>query len=151
MTRLPHLPKRQQRAIDDFTLFLKRTYGEGLISVVLYGSAASGKFSERYSNLNLLIVLDDASPENLKKIAPLLNTKRFRAFNMIVLTEEFILSSTDVFPIDFLDMKEKHVLLYGRDLLSGLEIDISNLRFQCEHELKSHLISMKRTYLHGQS
>ncbi|MDD5496418.1 MAG: hypothetical protein PHP46_04890, partial [Candidatus Omnitrophica bacterium] len=60
-------------------------------------------------------------------------------------------SSTDVFPIEFLDMKEKHVLLYGRDLLSGLEIDISNLRFQCEHELKSHLISMKRTYLHGQS
>ena len=61
------LPQNISKTMDDFINRLKDTYGGSLISVILYGSAASGEFTGRYSNINLLIVLDDTSLDNLNK------------------------------------------------------------------------------------
>lgn len=133
--------------LDDFTLTLKSAYQNGLVSVILYGSAASGEFIDKQSNINLLVVLEDCGLENLKKISPEINKNRFQLIKPLFFTEEYIKSSLDVFPVEFLDMKENYLLLYGKDVLSGLEIDIKNLRFQCEHELKAKLISLKNVYL----
>ena len=56
-------------------------------------------------------------------------------------------SSSDVFPIEFLDMKENYLVLFGPDLLSNLQVEQKNLRFQCEHELKVKLINLKRAFV----
>ena len=63
------------------------------------------------------------------------------------LSREHILNSSDVFPIEFLDMKDDHICLYGSDVLKEVQIDPRNLRFQCEQELKSKLILVKQQYL----
>jgi hypothetical protein len=65
----------------------------------------------------------------------------------VFFTEEYINSSLDVFPIEFLDITENYSVLYGRDLVKSLKVDNRNLRFQCEHELKSKLINIKKLYL----
>ena len=133
--------------LQDFVNGAKDIYHEGLISVILYGSAASGEFSALHSNINLALILSDTSLSNLSKIAPLLKKSKFRLLKTIFFTEGYILTSADVFPVEFLDMKENHKILYGRDLLSNLQIDVRNLRFQCEQELKSKIINIKRAYL----
>ena len=56
--------------------------------------------------------------------------------NPVFFTEDYIIRSTDVFPIEFLDMKENHVTLYGKDLFEAIAVDTKNLRFQCEQEIK---------------
>jgi hypothetical protein len=48
-------------------------------------------------------------------------------------------------------MKENHAVLYGEDVLKDLEIDMKNLRFQCEQELKSKIIGIKRAYMKSAS
>jgi hypothetical protein len=44
-------------------------------------------------------------------------------------------------------MQENYFLLYGRDVLKDIRIDIRNLRFQCEQELKAKLLKLRQTYL----
>jgi hypothetical protein len=44
-------------------------------------------------------------------------------------------------------MKENYQLAYGIDPLKDLQIDLKNLRFQCELELKSKLITLSQSYL----
>ena len=141
------LPEKFKKAIDDFIQMLRNAYGEDLISVILYGSAASGEFAGRYSNVNLLVVLTDTSLDNLNKMSNIITSRKFQRVNPLFLTEDYIKSSSDVFPIEFLDMKENYIVLYGKDALAGLEIDIRNLRFQCEQELKAKLLNIKNIYL----
>ncbi|MDD5136574.1 MAG: hypothetical protein PHN63_04430 [Candidatus Omnitrophica bacterium] len=141
------LPQKVARLLREFTDRAQEIYREELISVILYGSAASGEFSAAHSNVNLVVVLKETGLASLSKIAPLLNKGKLRAFNIVFFTENYIKNSADVFPIEFLDIKENHKILYGKDVVSGLDIDIKNLRFQCEQELRSKIINIKKAYL----
>jgi len=133
--------------VEQLVARLTTTYGEGLISVILYGSAASGEFSAQHSNINLVIVLDDARLEKVKKMQGYLQRYRFRRVAPLFFTEDYIARSLDVFPIEFLDMQENYVVFYGKDLFRELRVDTRNLRFQCEQELKSKLITIKSAYV----
>jgi len=124
---------------------LRRVYGDELVSLVLYGSAAAGDFVDRHSNLNLLAVLKNCTPEKIKLAGDPL--RRIKTANLLILSENDIAASTDVFPIEFLDMQENYCLLDGQDILKDVHVDMRNLRFQCEHELKAKLFRLRRAYM----
>ena len=147
MTNALSLTGNHAKDIQDFIRNLNDTYGSDLISAILYGSAASGEFIESNSNFNLLIVLNSTELGNLIKAKTFINKISFSRINPVFFTEEYLKSSLDVFPIEFLDMKENYSVLFGKDVLKDLNIDTSNLRFQCEQELKSKLINLKQQYL----
>ena len=46
-----------EKQLDDLIEKLKAAFGERIVSVVLYGSAAAGDWQERASDLNILCVL----------------------------------------------------------------------------------------------
>jgi len=139
------LPDKIKEALQRFCEGLKELYRHNLTTVILYGSAASGEFVERHSNLNVLVVLKDTDPVILKKAGELIN--KFPSINALFFSEDSIYTSTDIFPIEFLDMQENYAVLLGRDVLEGLEIDTAHLKFQCEHELKSKLVHLRQLYL----
>lgn len=136
---------QHKKLLGNVTESLKDIYREELVSLVIYGSAASGEFVERHSNLNLLAVLKNTGLETIKKSSRL--ARKFRMANLVFLTEEYIAGSTDIFPIEFLDMRENYFVLYGKDVLKEIQIDPRNLRFQCEYELKSKLLRLRQAYL----
>ena len=139
------LSPRLEKIINDFVKRLKNIYADELISVVLYGSASSGEYVPRHSNVNLAVILKDAGLRRLSKVSGLI--LGLQVLNPVFFTEDHIKRSVDVFPIEFLDMKENHILIYGIDFLKGINIDTKNLRFQCEQELKSKIVNLKRAYL----
>ena len=141
------LPQKEHLILEDFINRLGGIYGDSLISVILYGSAASGEFAQKHSNINLVAILRNTDLAELARSYNLLNSRSSRAISCIFFTEDYVNRSTDTFPIEFLDMKENYAVLYGKDVLKDLIIDTKNLRFQCEHELKSKLIMIKRGYL----
>ncbi|MFA4992428.1 MAG: hypothetical protein WC571_00500 [Candidatus Omnitrophota bacterium] len=144
MKKLP-LPPKLEREINLFILDLNKIYKEDLLSIILYGSAASSEFVPVYSNLNILVILRSTALDELKKATREVN--KFKNLAPLFLTEEYILSSIDIFPIEFLDMQENYMLLYGKDFLKDLRMDLRNLRFQCEQELKIRLLNLKQLYL----
>ena len=63
----------------------------------------------------------------------------------------YINSSLDIFPIEFLDLQENYRVIYGKDVLKHIHIDIKNLRFQCEQELRIKLIALRQLYFKSYS
>jgi hypothetical protein len=139
------LPLKLDRQVTFFIQELEEAYAQELLSVILYGSAASGEFVVKHSNLNILVILGSADLLLLKKASSIV--KKFKNISPLFLTENYILSSTDVFPIEFLDMQENYAVLYGKDILKDIHVDPKNLRFQCEQELKLKLLNLKQLYI----
>ena len=139
--------KRINAILEAYLQRLQDIYKENLVSVILYGSAASGEFVDKHSNLNLLVVLKSTELDILRAVSGLMRNFRFRMIKPVFLTENYIMNSTDAFPIEFMDMQENYAVLYGSDILKNIHIDLKNLRFQCEHELKVKLIHIRQRYL----
>jgi len=146
MDRSTLSPKIENKLIG-ITERLKSLYADGLVSVILYGSAARGEFKKKHSNINLAVILSDMSLENLAKAKIDLSSRRYAMFNIIFFTEEYIGRSGDIFPIEFLDMRDNHRVMYGKDVFLGIDIDMKHLRFQCEQELKEKLLQISGFYM----
>jgi len=143
----PTLSPKIENKLGSLTERLKMLYSDGLVSVILYGSAARGEFKKKHSNINLAVVLRDMSLENLAKAKRDLSSGRYAMFNVIFFTEEYISRTRDVFPIEFLDMRDNHRVIYGKDVFLGIDINMKHLRFQCEQELKEKLMQISGFYL----
>jgi predicted nucleotidyltransferase len=134
-----------ERELNQLVEKLKRTYGDRLVSVVLYGSAAVGDHHGRFSDLNVLCVLRQIGPGELADSAPIFRWWRERGNPApLLLGLEELRRSTDCFPIEFHDITERRRVLYGEDVIEGLEIDDSFYRAQVEHELRAKLLRLRQ-------
>lgn len=137
----------EQGAVSGFLDDLRNRMGENLRSVTLYGSAARGDFKEGASDLNVLIVAKMLDAAALRAAGDAVRTWHDRLpLSPIFATPDYLESSADVFPLEFLDMRAAHVTLYGPDPLSGLQIDPRYLRHQVEAELKGKLMRLRSAY-----
>jgi hypothetical protein len=133
---------------EQFTEQLKTLCGDNLQAVVLYGSAAAGDYAAKGSDYNLLIVLNDLHPSILRNLAgPVAAWERAGNPPPLLFTRKRLAEAADVFPIELLDMRDARKVLFGDDIIQGLEISTANLRLQVERELRSALIQLRRSYL----
>lgn len=127
---------------------LKEAHPNNLVSVVLYGSAVRGEHIEGQSDYNVLVVLNQITPSDLRAAHPVVEQWRQQGHPLpLYFTQEEMMHSSDVFPIEFLDMSRAHQVLYGPDPFDGLEIPKHNLRHQLEYELRGKLIRLRHLYI----
>jgi len=133
---------------DAFLDDLKAAHGRNLASVILYGSAAAGDFIPRASDYNLVIALEKITPLDLRNSHAVMREWTRLGYNVpVYFTVEELKTAADVFPIEFHNMERARKVLYGRDVLAGLEVSDENLRHQTEYELRSKLIRLRREYI----
>lgn len=136
------------QTLQHFTDDLKQIYRDNLLAIILYGSAASNEYVEGRSNINCLIMLKEVTPDELKKATGRLPEWHKKGITTPLFVDPpYIRSSVDVFPMEFLDMKQRYRLLFGQDFLQSLELNLEHLRFQCEQELKGKLLKLRQLYL----
>ena len=130
---------------------LKAAYGDELHSVVLYGSAASGDYHEKHSDLNVLCVLSRVGLSELERAEEPLRwwLKRGQPAPLLMSAEE-IQDGADVFAIEFLDIKENYRLLHGTDVVADIQVNTGRHRDQLEHELRSRLLRLRKRFLETQ-
>jgi len=137
-----------EKIARDFTEDIKKLYGKKLISLFLYGSAAGEDYIPGKSDINFLVVLEEINVGDLDLYLKIRRKwERKKVVTPLFLTEDYIRRSLDVFPIEFLDLKEKHITLHGKDLLAELTIDPVNLRLQIESEIKGKLLRLRQSYV----
>jgi predicted nucleotidyltransferase len=137
-----------QEALSGLIDDLRATHGENLASVVLYGSAAAGDHIELRSDYNLLIALNRITPEDLRLAqAPMREWQRLGHPLPVYFTVEELSDAGDVFPIEFHQMANARVVLYGKDPFEFVQLSDANLRHQTEYELRSKLIQLRRLYI----
>ncbi len=137
-----------EKQIDEFVSRMKQAAGSNLQSIVLYGSAATGEFQTDFSNLNLLCILRESSFSQLSAIAPVVEWwHRQKNPAPLIMTQEELEHSTDVFSIEFLDMQRHHRVLFGDEVLGPLQIPMHQHRTQLEYELREKLILLRQRLL----
>lgn len=143
-----HDSKPDEQLLGEFVQKLRAAAGENLTSVVLYGSAAEGEFHPEYSDVNLLCVVRDTSFTSLNKIASAAEWWRKKKHHPpLVVTEKELKDTADVFSIEFTDMKQRHRILYGNDVLRDLNVPMHLHRSQVEYELREKLYLLRQHIL----
>lgn len=134
--------------VREFTTRLVSLYGDDLVSVGLYGSAARGQFREGRSDLNLLVILRRLDAEQLRRSSALAR-EWAEAGNPppLMFSEAEWHASADVFPIEYSDIEDAHLVLHGSDPFAEVRVDWDHLRLMCEHEMKAKKIALRERYL----
>lgn len=137
-----------RKTIEPYLRGILDIHGENIVSIMLYGSAAGGFYVPRQSDINLMVIFNELGFKELKSSLRLINqgiAKKITA--PLFLSLKHIETSKDVFPIEFLEIKDNNILLYGKDIFGDLQIDQVNIRLFCEREIKGKLIRMREAYL----
>jgi len=142
------IPKDPKEIFQEITEDYRRELGNDMVSIILYGSGASGEYVPKKSDLNFLIVLSEEGINTLERSFKVVSKWRKRNVEIpLFLTKRYIESSLDSFPIEFLNMKINHTLVFGEDVLSKLTFEKGHMRVQCERELKGKLLQLRQGYL----
>jgi hypothetical protein len=154
-SKLSHLPPKSRQIVAGFAGDISEAFGNRLLALFLFGSAArivkSGApedFKEGASDINLAIVLDRVTTTELNLIANIgRKYQKGRLAIPLVFRGDHIVTSLDTFPLEFSDMKQHHICLFGKDPLETAVIENTNLRHQCEVEFKGKLVQLRRGYM----
>ncbi|HWE53294.1 MAG TPA: nucleotidyltransferase domain-containing protein [Bryobacteraceae bacterium] len=131
--------------LDQLVERLRKALADDLLSVILYGSAASGDNQGKFSDINVLCVLREITPTQLGDAEAVSRWWREQGNPApLLLTEHEVRTCTDCFAIEFHDIKARHRVLYGSDSVADLEIDDSFYRGQVEHELRAKLVRLRQ-------
>ena len=134
------------KSLDKFLDDLKNNLGENLISVFAFGSQANVENPK--NNLNLMIVTDKLSAENLYSISkPVKKWVNAKNPLPVIMNKEEWYSSFDVYSIEYSDIKDNYRLLYGQDIAASACINKYFLRLECQSELKNLLLKYKNNFL----
>jgi len=146
--KLDQLRLDVRKIVEPYLQKLLEIHKENIVSILLYGSATGKFYVPKQSDINLMVVLKDLEFGQLTASLKLINqgiSKKISAPLFLSLTH--IETSKDVFPIEFLEIKENHMLIYGKDLFSDMQIDQKHIRLFCEREIKGKLIRLREAYL----
>jgi hypothetical protein len=141
-----------EKELKELVNKLEAAAGTNLKSVVLYGSAASGEFNPKHSDLNVLCVLADLNPQALAMLSPAATwwARKGHPAPLIFSLKE-LQRASDVFALEFLDIKAHHRTLWGQDTFASLEIPLGLHRVQVERELRTDLLKLRQHYLAASS
>ncbi len=145
------IPKNPEEIFPEIKADYQQVFGDSLVSILLYGSGCREDYRPGKSDLNFLLVLDDAGMERLERAIPVARKWKARKVAApLILTRTDLSSSLDAYPVEFLNMKNCYRLVYGQDVLQSLSFDPGALRLQIERELKGKLFLLRRGYLEAE-
>lgn len=141
-------PKDPKTVLPDITDAYKDLFGRDLVSIILYGSAAGKDYRPGKSDINLMIILTEDGIEALDRAFQVVRRWRRRGVAVpLFLTEEYVETSLDVFPIEYLNFKNNYNLVFGKDILKDLQFNPEFLRLQCEREIKGKLLLLREAFI----
>lgn len=142
------LPPDIRQALTQFVDTLEQTFKSGLLSVVLYGSAARGDYVPASSDINVMVVLKEFDIPQLQRIVGPVQWARSEVrLEPFILTLEELRRSADVFPLKYMEIKRGYEVLAGEDLMSLIFVHSEHLRLACEREAKSMVLRLRQMYM----
>lgn len=136
-TKLAELVRRLRDALHD-----------DLKAVVLYGSAVTGDFLSKYSDLNILCILERSGYVELERLYPVVRwwTRQGHPAPLVFTFGE-LNRSADVFAIELVDIKLHHRMLFGDDFFDQFEVPLRLHALQLERELRTNWIRLRESIL----
>jgi predicted nucleotidyltransferase len=122
--------------------------GDRLVGATLYGSAAGGEFLPAQSDVNVAFVFSAMGAGELEALRRIHRRwRRERVTRPLLVTREGLRRSLDVYPLEYLLIRERHVTLHGEDCFAGIEIERGALRRAVERVLRGQELGLAWTYV----
>lgn len=137
------------RAARDWLHPVRDALGNEFLGAYLTGSVLTQAFDPKHSLVNVLVVARHLDPDTLDRLCEAVPKPKKKAlgFEPMFVTRTQIEKSVDVFPIEWLDIQERHLRLEGENVFEPLDVPRTHLRRQCEHQLRGKNIQLRQTYV----
>ena len=141
--------QKPKSKLQELVVRLQQACGDNLVSIVLYGSAAREDFHEEFSDVNVLVVLQNLKPNSFAPISRVLHwwSHEEKLRPPMIMTLEELRESADVFAIELLDIQRSHQTLFGQDVVTAIEVPMNLHRVEVEHELRTTLLRLRHHLL----
>jgi predicted nucleotidyltransferase len=150
LDRLKGLTTEARERLAALRRGLMADLGDGLVAMIVFGSAARGGWRPGRSDIDVMVVLRDDGHEVLERIGHSLLVARYAArIEAIVLRSDEVASSADVFPLLFDEVREDGVVIHGTSPFTSLTISDRHRRLRIEQELREARIRMRRMVTDG--
>jgi len=144
------LPPAVRARLDALRDALAKALGDGLVALIVFGSAARGAWRPGKSDVDVMVVLRDDGREVLERIAhPLLAARYAARIEAIILRESEVGRAADVFPLLYDEVREDGVVVHGESPFAKLHISDKHRRLRIEQELREARIRMRRMVTDG--
>ncbi len=136
-------------ALDRLVSELQELHGDALLAVMLSGEAAGPGYRPGRSPLTTVVMLEEVSPDALRRPRERgRGGQRKRLATPLLMDPPYLRSSLDVFPLEFLTLRDQHRVLHGRsDFFAALDIDLEHLRLEVEEQARGKLLHLWEAYL----
>lgn len=143
------LTGKTQNCCDQLIKELKHLFDARLVSVCVYGSAAatlSGSDSGKpVSDINVIVILTHLVSADWDRASSIGKWWEQVGHSLpLFFSESEWLRSSDVFALEYADIRDQHYVLYGKDLYSQTTVDKEALRLVLELELHRTLIYLRQ-------
>jgi len=127
---------------------LRQAGQNNLVSVILYGSGATGEYRKKHSDLNVLCLVARLEASDLAQLAPAFAwwIRRGHVAPLVFAREELV-RAADIYAIELLDMKSAHRVLWGEDALKNLDVPMTLHAQQVERDLRNALVRLRESAL----
>lgn len=127
---------------------LRMSLVDNLAGITVVGSALTEDYRPGSSDINTVVVLKRHRMGALAAIAAMARPARKKHLSPpLLMTTSYIEQSRDVFGVEFLDFQLTHQTVLGHDPFAALSFAKSDVRLQCERELKAMLIRLRQGYI----
>ena len=139
---------RVEQDIEAYARDVQTALGDQLLCVAVYGSAAGDDWVTGRSDVNTAVVVERVTTGALEALAPIVTRFRARGFALpLIVDRNFFQRAGDVFPMELDDIRRRHRVLAGTDVLATGEPDRAALRRECEREARSKLLRLRAHFL----
>ncbi|MCD6413291.1 MAG: hypothetical protein J7L54_04020 [Elusimicrobia bacterium] len=122
---------------------------DDIVAAVLFGSACDETYEKGKSDINVCVVKKEIDPPDLKTARRICKNLKRKDVSFLFLTERHIDTSADSYPLELLDIQQRHRLLLGENIFENLEFKNEDIRLQCERQIKGLRIHLYRIYIKG--
>jgi hypothetical protein len=134
--------------LDELVKKLKDAAADNLKAVILYGSAATEEFHAKHSDLNILCLVGQTDAAHIEALhGPVEWWIRRGQRPALVFTLDELRRFADIFTIELLDMKSRHRILYGENVLVEISVPLHNHSMQVERELRTGWLRLRQAIL----
>jgi predicted nucleotidyltransferase len=140
------IPQEVERSLEEFAEAARTALGEKLVSIVLFGSAAEGRLRAT-SDVNVILVLSEFDAQRIDALREALRGAHalIRRECMFILESE-VGPASEAFAVKFSDIRERHKVLWGKDLFAGLAPSRDAMRVRLKQILLNFILRTRERY-----
>ena len=141
-------PESMRAPLARYARTLKGLAGDSARSLTLFGPIAAGTFNPRSHTARSVFVVGAVDLDVLHQLAKQgLRLGKARIAAPLIMTPEYIQASMDTFPLEFLEIAQHRICVFGEDHFRELSLQAADIRHECERELKTIQLGMRQALL----